>query len=72
MALAQNQYLKSNESFCLFDLDIELTGIVQNKYLLKFIEPYAIGQEQLIFEMDLTTDVEGEYCVIRKGYPWGG
>jgi hypothetical protein len=57
---------------CLFDLDIELSGFDQNKYIVKFVEPYTIGQEQLIFEMDLATDVEGEYCGVRKGYPWGG
>ncbi len=56
---------------CLFDLDIELNGMDQKSYILKFIEPYAEGQEQLIFEMDLTVNVEGEYCVTRKGYPWG-
>ena len=56
---------------CLFDLDIELKGIDQNKYQVRFVEPYAEGQEQLIFEMDLTSGNEGEYCVVRKGYPWG-
>jgi len=55
----------------LFDLDIELKGIDQNKYQVRFVEPYAEGQEQLIFEMDLTSGNEGEYCVVRKGYPWG-
>lgn len=56
---------------CLFDLDIELSGIDQKSYIMKFIEPYAEGQEELIFEMDLTVNIEGEYCVTRKGYPWG-
>lgn len=56
---------------CLFDLDIELSGIDQRKYFVKFIEPYAEDQEKLLFEIDLTTGNEGEYCVIRKGYPWG-
>jgi hypothetical protein len=57
---------------CLFDLDIELQGIDQNKYQVRFAEPYAEGQPELIFEMDLTSGNEGEYCVVRKGYPWGG
>jgi hypothetical protein len=56
---------------CLFDLEIELQGLNQQKYLVRFIEPYAEGQEQLIFEMDLTSVLGGEYCVVRKGYPWG-
>jgi len=56
---------------CLFDLDIELGNAEQEKYIVKFIEPYAEDQEKLVFEMDLTSSNEGEYCVIRKGYPWG-
>lgn len=56
---------------CLFDLDIEVNNVDQNKYVLKFVEPYAEGQEELIFGIDLTSGNEGEYCVIRKGYPWG-
>jgi len=56
---------------CLFDLDIELQSVDQNKYQVRFIEPYAVGQEEIIFEMDLTLLNEGEFCVVRKGYPWG-
>ena len=56
---------------CLFDLDIELQGVEANKYMVRFVEPYVEGQAKLIFEMDLTSGYEGEYCVIRKGYPWG-
>jgi hypothetical protein len=57
---------------CLFDLDIKFQNVDPNKYIVKFIEPYAEGQEELVFEMDLTSINEGEYCVVRKGYPWGG
>jgi hypothetical protein len=56
---------------CLFDLDIELQGVDEDEYIVKFIEPYAEGQEPLIFEMDLTANLEGDYCVVRTGYPWG-
>ncbi len=56
---------------CLFDLDIEVNNVDQNKYVLKFVEPYAEGQEELIFGIDLTLGINGEYCVIRQGYPWG-
>ena len=55
---------------CLFDLDIELQGIAEGAYIVKFIEPYAGNEEKLIFEMDLTSGIEGEYCVVRKGGPW--
>jgi hypothetical protein len=56
---------------CLFDLNVEVNKVDQSKYVLKFVEPYAEGQKELIFEMDLTSVYEGEYCVTRKGYPWG-
>lgn len=57
---------------CLFDLDIELQGIDQNKYQVRFEEPYTEGQAEIFFEMDLTSNNEGEFCAVRKGYPWGG
>jgi len=56
---------------CLFDIEFELEGVDQQKYQMKFIEPYADGMDQLIFEMNLTSGNEGEYCVERKEYPWG-
>jgi len=56
---------------CLFDLDIELSNVDQYKYIVKFVEPYAEGQEVLVFEMDLTSSIDGEYCAVRKSYPWG-
>jgi hypothetical protein len=59
------------DCLCLFDLDIEIEGVNQKKYQVRFIEPYAKGQTELIFEMDLTSGNEGEYCVERMGYPWG-
>jgi hypothetical protein len=56
---------------CLFDLDIELQGVASKIYQVRFIEPYIQGQEELFFEMDLSSGNEGEYCVTRKVYPWG-
>jgi len=56
---------------CLFDLDIELQGVDKKIYQVMFIEPYIQGQEELFFEMDLTSGTEGEYCVVRTVYPWG-
>ena len=56
---------------CLYDLDIELNGVEPKRYYIKIIEPYAIGQEKLNFELDLGPSNEGSYCVTRKGYPWG-
>jgi hypothetical protein len=56
---------------CLFDLNVEVNNVDQPKYVLKFIEPYAEGQKELIFSIDLTSGNVGEYCVDRHGYPWG-
>ena len=56
---------------CLFDIEFELEGVDQQKYQVKFIEPNAEGMEELNFEMDLTKNNQGEFCVVRKGYPWG-
>ncbi len=56
---------------CLFDLFIQVSGIGQNKYIVKFIEPYCKNQEKLIFEMDLTKFNSGKHCVQRNKYPWG-
>jgi hypothetical protein len=57
---------------CLFDLEIEITGVTPEEYLIKFIEPYCGDQEQIIFEVDLISEFEGSYCVTRNQYPWGG
>ncbi len=56
---------------CLFDLDIEIQNVAQETYTVRFIEPYALDKPVLIFEMNLNENAEGEYCVVRKGYPWG-
>jgi hypothetical protein len=56
---------------CLFDLDYELSGVEKKSYFLKFTEPYALDQEPLLFEIDLSAQIEGSYCVTRTQYPWG-
>ncbi|MFY9151645.1 MAG: hypothetical protein WAO52_06515 [Prolixibacteraceae bacterium] len=56
---------------CLYDLDMEIEGVEPGKYLLKLIEPYAMEQQQLCFEVDLKNQNQGSYCVSRLIYPWG-
>ena len=56
---------------CLFDLDIEVNNVTKDVYQVKFIEPYALEMAPLIFQIDLNENSQGEYCVVRKGYPWG-
>ncbi len=55
---------------CLYDLDIELTGVEAKKYKIKFIEPYATKQKPIIFDINLEKEKDGKYCVIRNLYPW--
>ncbi len=56
---------------CLYDLDIELTGLEAKKYHIRFVEPYVINEAKIFFDMDLENDVKDKFCVIRKRYPWG-
>jgi hypothetical protein len=57
---------------CLFDLNMEIQGVVAKKYYLRFIEPYCGDQEKLYFDVDLNRMPNGTFCVKRTGYPWGG
>ncbi len=56
---------------CLFDLNIEVKTIPTGQYVIKVIEPYAEGQDELIFSIDLGQQISGEVCVSRDQYPWG-
>ncbi|PIF04982.1 MAG: hypothetical protein CSA36_08870, partial [Draconibacterium sp.] len=56
---------------CLYDLDIEILGVTPKKYKIMFVEPYVWEMDEIIFEVDLTKNVVGKYCVVRKEYPWG-
>jgi len=56
---------------CLFDLEIEITGIEAEVYQIIFIEPYINNQQPLNFQVNLARLPEGEYCVPRNKYPWG-
>lgn len=56
---------------CLFDLEIQVNGVLEKTYYLKFIEPYVGDQEKLEFMVNLQQQSSGEYCVVRYQYPWG-
>jgi len=56
---------------CLFDLNIEVTGVEMRNYIIKFDEPYCGDQQKLIFGADLSAASSGEHCVNRDTYPWG-
>lgn len=55
---------------CLYDLDIEINGVTTSQYFLKFEEPYIGNQGLLDFQIDLSKNITGEYCVKRTKYPW--
>jgi hypothetical protein len=67
------EYEKSSmcDCNCLYDLEIEITGVTSKQYQVKFIEPYSSEQKKIIFKMDLAYHPESSFCVIRKQYPWG-
>jgi len=56
---------------CLYDLEIEITGVSPMQYQVKFIEPYSSQQDKIMFTMDLSNHPESSFCAIRKQYPWG-
>ena len=56
---------------CLYDLYISIQGIDEGECIIRFIEPYADGMEEMIFPINLAENISGSYCVARKNYPWG-
>jgi hypothetical protein len=56
---------------CLYDLEMEIKNFTDQRFQVKFIEPYRGNGEELIFEINLKTNKSGEWCVTRKNYPWG-
>lgn len=56
---------------CLYDLDIYMNDVNEQKYTLNFVEPYCGNQEKMIFDIDLKKQTTGIYCVNREQYPWG-
>ncbi|MBN2350462.1 MAG: hypothetical protein JXJ22_16620 [Bacteroidales bacterium] len=56
---------------CLYDLHILVQEAEDKIYQVKFIEPYIKDQEILEFQINLSEDTSGSYCVNRTIYPWG-
>jgi hypothetical protein len=56
---------------CLFDLNIDISGVEEQKYVIKIKEPYCGDQQKLYIMLFLDKDKEGTICVTRKQYPWG-
>jgi len=56
---------------CLYDLDINIPEVEKQKYYISIHEPYRGNQVKIIFEIDLTQNETGVFCVERTLYPWG-
>ncbi|MEW5993968.1 MAG: dockerin type I repeat-containing protein [Candidatus Zixiibacteriota bacterium] len=61
------------DCLCLFDLDYDVSGLVQGQYTVRVIEPYRHpDDEPLEFLIELTSSPSsGSHCVRRSHYPWG-
>jgi hypothetical protein len=55
---------------CLFDLNIEVSGVEAKSYFVKFTEPYLGDQTKLEFSVNFASDTTGLYSVTRTSYPW--
>ena len=56
---------------CLYDIDYKLKGLEAATYKVSIIEPYLFNDDEaLVFEIDLTKDIEGMFCKKRNSYPW--
>lgn len=56
---------------CLYDIDINVSEVEKQKYHISIYEPYCKNQEKILFEIDLTQNETGVFCVQRTQYPWG-
>ena len=67
------EFEKSNncKCSCLYDLDIEIYGVIAKKYQIRIIEPYSGEWEKINIGIDLAQDKNGSFCVSRRHYPWG-
>jgi hypothetical protein len=65
-------YMGGCDCLCLFDIDYQIQGITPGVYTLRVIEPYLQEpDEELLFEIDLTSAASGAHCENRTHYPWG-
>jgi hypothetical protein len=56
---------------CLYDVEIVVSDIEKHKYVINLNEPYSGDQERIVFDIDLTKNETGVFCMERKQYPWG-
>jgi hypothetical protein len=56
---------------CLYDLNMDISGVKAGAYKFRLIEPYLGTQLPITFTLDLKTKPQGSFCVSRTNYPWG-
>jgi hypothetical protein len=56
---------------CLYDVDLTISKIEKQKYVISLYEPYCFDQYRILFEIDLNQNETGVFCVERTSYPWG-
>ena len=56
---------------CLYDLEMEFKNFTDQNFQIKIIEPYLGNCDDINFRIDLKSDKNGEWCSVRKSYPWG-
>ena len=56
---------------CLYDIGFEIKNVEKNTYQVKVIEPYAGNEDRIFFKIILSQNNSGNWCITRKGYPWG-
>ncbi len=56
---------------CLYDLDYTLDHISKGTWWIRVKEPYLREADQeILFEVDLRREPEGNWCAERTKYPW--
>ena len=70
LIIREDDFKQGCKCNCLYNLDILVHNIPADTYHVRFVEPYINHSEpQLIFDLDLKKEPEGQFCVTR-GEGW--
>ncbi len=58
------------DCLCVFDLNFTIGNLEKKAWIIKVIEPYIGDGEVLLATMDLSNEINGEFCITRNYYPW--
>lgn len=53
---------------CFYDLDIEINGVKEQEYFIRFEEPHIGSQPPLQFDVQFLSQPVGSVCVVRDPY----